>query len=153
MRISDTLVGAGFAGAGALVVAATLTYPPMEGGQPGPALFPRIVGGLMAALGVALAVRGLREGAAGPRVAWGRVLRSTGFVNALFVIAAVAAYIALADRLGFLLTGAAILFVLMWRLEVGARRAAVVAVLFTAFVHLLFFKVLRVPLPTGILWW
>ena len=58
MKISDTVVGAGFVAAGALIVVGTLNYPPLEGGHPGPSLFPRILGALMAALGAGLAVRG-----------------------------------------------------------------------------------------------
>ncbi|MGH7326576.1 MAG: tripartite tricarboxylate transporter TctB family protein [Candidatus Rokuibacteriota bacterium] len=153
MKLSDTLVGAGFAGAGALIFAATLSFPPGDAGQPGPALFPRIVGVLMGGFGATLAVRGFRAGAVGERIAWRRLPRSVGFVNALFVTGAVLAYVVLAGRLGFLLVSTLILFVLMWRLGVSLLRAGVVAVLFTVFVYLLFYKLLRVPLPAGLVWW
>jgi hypothetical protein len=32
-------------------------------------------------------------------------------------------------------------------------RAVIVAIVFNATVHFLFAKVLRVPLPSGLLWW
>lgn len=153
MRVRDTFMGAGFVGAGALVFAVTLSYPPGDAGQPGPAFFPRIVAVLMAAFGVALAMAGARRHEPIARVDWRQRVGSRGFVDALFVIGAVVGYIALADRLGFLITGTALAFVLMYRLQVGALRSAVVAVVFTVIVHFLFFKVLRVPLPTGLLWW
>jgi putative tricarboxylic transport membrane protein len=153
MKISDTVVGVGFAGAGAAIFAATLTYPPAEAGQPGPALFPRIIAVLMGVFGVGLALYGLREAPPAARPPWRHLLTSRGFVNAAFVIGVVVLYVAAAERLGFLLTAAPLLFVLMWRLGVAVGRAALVAAGFTAFVYVLFFKLLRVPLPTGLLWW
>jgi putative tricarboxylic transport membrane protein len=90
---------------------------------------------------------------AADRPPWGQLLRSRGLVNALFVIGGVVAYVLVADRLGFLLTAAAIMLVLMWRLGVTAVRAVLVAAGFTVFVYVMFFKILRVPLPTGLLWW
>src|SRR6266545_3433103 len=125
MKISDTVVGVGFVGAGALIVAGTLNYPPLDGGHPGPALFPRILGTLMAALGAALAVQGARARDATQAVEW----------------------------LGFLITGTLLLFLMMWRLRVPPLRALMVAIAFTMIVHFLFVKVLRVPLPLGLLWW
>lgn len=153
MKLSDTVVGAGFVAAGAFIVAATLTYPSMEGGQPGPALFPRIVGGLMAGFGALLALSGIRRRDVSQRVAWRALLGNPAFVNALFVIGGVVAYIALADTLGFLLTAALVVFLLMWRLGVPPLRAVLVAVPFTVAVYALFAKLLRVPLPTGLVWW
>jgi hypothetical protein len=41
----------------------------------------------------------------------------------------------------------------MGRLRVRWPRALVIAVVFNALVHLLFAKILRVPLPLGLLWW
>jgi putative tricarboxylic transport membrane protein len=153
MKISDTVVGVGFVGAGALIVAATLTYPPLDGGQPGPALFPRIVGTLMAALGAALAVQGARARDAAQAVEWRRLHRNVGLVNALFALGGVLAYLGLVEWLGFLITGTLLLFLLMWRLRVPPLCALVVAIAFIAIVHFLFAKVLRVPLPLGLLWW
>jgi putative tricarboxylic transport membrane protein len=153
MKISDTVVGAGFVAAGAFIVAGTLNFPTLDGGHPGPALFPRILGTLMAALGVALAVQGARARDATQAVEWRRLHRSVGLVNALVVLGGVLAYLGLVEWLGFLITGTLLLFLLMWRLRVPPLRALVVAVAFIAIVHFLFAKVLRVPLPLGLFWW
>lgn len=153
MKISDTVVGAGFVAAGAFIVAGTLNFPTLEGGHPGPALFPRILGTLMAALGAGLAVKGARARDATQAVEWRRLHRNTGLVNALVVLGGVLAYLALVEWLGFLVTGTLLLFLLMWRLRVPPLRALVVAVAFIAIVHFLFAKVLRVPLPLGLFWW
>ncbi len=153
MRLSDTVVGAGFAAAGALIVGGTLGYPTLEGGHPGPALFPRIVGSLMAIAGALLAASGARARDASEPVAWRRLHRSRGFVDALCVLGAVAGYMVVVERLGFLLSAALLLFLLMWRLRVRPLRALAVAAGLSALVHLLFGKLLRVPLPPGLLWW
>jgi len=153
MKISDTLVGAGFVTAGALIFAGTLGYPPLDDGQPGPSLFPRLVAVLMASFGAVLSIKGFRARDVTEALDWRGLLRSTGFVNALFVLAGVLAYILLVERLGFLITGALAIFILMWRLRVRWPRALVIAVVFNALVHLLFAKILRVPLPLGLLWW
>lgn len=153
MKISDTVVGVGFVGAGALIVVGTLNYPPLDGGHPGPALFPRILGTLMAVLGAALAVQGARARDATQAVEWRRLHHNVGLVNALFALGGVLAYLGLVEWLGFLITGTLLLFVMMWRLRVPPLRALVVAIAFITIVHFLFVKVLRVPLPLGLLWW
>ena len=149
MKISDTAVGAGFVAAGALIIAGTLNYPSLDGGHPGPSLFPRVLGGLMAIFGGLVSLKGLRTGDATQDVEWFLLHKSTGFINAVFVLVGVTAYILLVEKLGFLLTGALLLFVVMGRLKVRPLKALIVAVVFTAVVHFLFAKIMRVPLPLG----
>jgi len=153
MKISDTVVGAGFAAAGALILAGALNYPTLDGGHPGPSLFPRILGGLMSVFGGLLSVQGLWARDVSDDVDLWRLHRNPAFVNALFVLAGVLAYIFLVERVGFLLMGALVIFVIMWRLRVPLLKAFLVAVIFNALVHFLFVKVMRVPLPLGLLWW
>jgi len=153
MKISDTVVGAGFLAAGALIIAGTMHYPPLDGGYPGPSLFPRILGGLMVAFGGLVGLKGLRTGDTTQEVEWLLLHKSTGFINAVFVLVGVAAYILFVGKLGFLLMGALLLFVVMWRLKVPPLKALLVAVVFNTIVHFLFYKIMRVPLPLGIFWW
>ena len=153
MKISDTVVGAGFLAAGALIIAGTMHYPPLDGGYPGPSLFPRILGGLMVAFGGLVGLKGLRTGDTTEEVEWLLLHKSTGFINAVFVLVGVTAYILFVERLGFLLMGALLLFVVMWRLKVPPLKALLVAVVFNTIVHFLFAKIMRVPLPLGLVWW
>lgn len=154
MKIGDTVVGAGFVAAGAAIFAATLGFPRLDGGAPGPALFPQVLAVLMvgfAACLVAPAVLRLRKvpsdaGLAHPG------LSPTGVVNALLVFAAIVIFMLVSPVVGFLLTTAAILFGLMWWLGTPVRRAALASVGLTLFVYVIFGKVLRVPLPLGLLW-
>ncbi len=153
MKINDTIVGAGFVVAGALIIVGTLNYPSLDAGHPGPSLFPRLLGGLMAVFGALVGVGGLRARDATEEVAWLRLYRNSAFINAVFVLGAVVTYIVMVGRIGFLLMGTLILSVLMWRLRVRPLTALVVAIVFSNFVYLLFAKILRVPLAGGILWW
>ncbi len=153
MKISDTVVGAGFVAAGALIIAGTLNYPSLEGGHPGPSLFPRLLGGLMAIFGGLVSVKGARARDATEDVDWLRLHRNPSFINAMFVLAGVVGYILFVEKLGFLVAGALLLFGIMWRLKVPVVKALIVAVVFNSIVHFLFAKIMRVPLPMGILWW
>jgi putative tricarboxylic transport membrane protein len=153
MKISDTVVGAGFVAAGALIIAGTLNYPSLDAGHPGPSLFPRLLGGLMIVFGGLVGVDGLRTRDATEDVAWLRLYRNPSFINAVSVLAAVVAYIFLVGRVGFLLMATLILWGLMWRLWVRPVTAFAVAIVFSNCVYFLFAKVLRVPLPGGWLWW
>jgi len=63
------------------------------------------------------------------------------------------AYVAMVERVGFLLMATLILWSLMWRLRVHPLTALAVAIVFSNGVYLLFAKILRVPLPGGLLWW
>lgn len=153
MKLSDTVVGAGFVAAGALIFTSTLNYPTLEGGHPGPSLFPRILGILMTTFGGALSMQGLRARDVSEEVAWLRLHCNPSFLNAMVVLAGVLAYIVLVERLGFLIMGILVLFAIMWRLQVPPLKALLVAVLFNTIVHFLFAKIMRVPLSLGILWW
>jgi putative tricarboxylic transport membrane protein len=153
MKISDTVVGAGFVAAGALIIAGTMHYPTLDGGYPGPSLFPRILGGLMVAFGGLVSVKGLRARDATEDVEWLLLYKNTAFINAMFVLVGVVAYIVFVETLGFLIMGALLLFVVMWRLKVSPVKALIVAVVFNTIVHFVFAKIMRVPLPMGLLWW
>jgi len=153
MKISDTVVGAGFVGAGALIIAGTLNYPSLDGGHPGPSLFPRILGGLMAAFGGLVSIKGLRTNDTTEDVDLLHLHQNPSFVNAVYVLVGVLAYILFVETLGFLLMGPLLLFVIMWRLKVLPLKALIVAVVFNTIVHFLFAKIMRVPLPMGLLWW
>ena len=60
-------------------------------------------------------------------------------------------YILASDALGFLPTAAIILLALLLVLRVRPPTAVAVAVIATVLVHFAFYKLLRVPLPWGVL--
>jgi putative tricarboxylic transport membrane protein len=67
------------------------------------------------------------------------------------VIASVVFYVVAVDQLGFILTAIAVLTALFWVFAVPWRRSIVVALVATLLIHFAFYKLLRVPLPWGVL--
>ncbi len=57
------------------------------------------------------------------------------------------------NSIGFLVTSAVLLFVLMKKLGVPTLRSAIASICITLFINIMFLKILRVPLPPGILGW
>ena len=149
MQLSDRVTGGVLVVLGAAAAVAGSRLPAVPGQDVGPAAFPMLIGGglvlcgLMIALGIGHAFEAPEEDTEGaPRFAGLRALLPPALL--LFYVLAV-------DRLGFLLTAAAI--VLAASLTFGARwRLAVpIAIVAPLLVHLVFYKLLRVPLPPGLL--
>jgi putative tricarboxylic transport membrane protein len=71
-----------------------------------------------------------------------------GFVS---VIVGLALYVVLSNPLGFHLTG--VILLLAWLRVLGARwsLAVPVAIIAPVLIHLAFYKLLRIPLPWGVL--
>jgi putative tricarboxylic transport membrane protein len=67
------------------------------------------------------------------------------------LVASVVFYILLANELGFFFTSFLMLVALFKALRVSWRRTLIVAVVATLSVHFAFYKLLRVPLPWGVL--
>jgi putative tricarboxylic transport membrane protein len=146
------LVGGLLAAAlGAAVVLHVRTFPELPDGQPGPALFPGIVGSLLVIFGLVLVVRGvLARGRGGARAPDAGITRQ-GRLRALAVLGLVVGYLLLAETLGFALTMGVLLFLLMWFLGVRPLVAVLAAAATTGFVLLVFGELLLVPLPSGFL--
>jgi putative tricarboxylic transport membrane protein len=74
-----------------------------------------------------------------------------GGLGVASVIAGLVFYILAADRLGFYITGSLLLTFWMRMLGTSWRWAVVIALLATVAIHLSFYKLLRIPLPWGVL--
>lgn len=160
MQLSDRLSGALLIVLGASAAYAGSLLPPVPGQQVGPEVFPMVVGiglvlcGAMIALGIGrhfeeeaeadLAAHS-DEAAAPQAMPWWRNLA------VLVPPGLLAFYVLAADGLGFIVTAA--IMVLSTAIALGARlRLAVPLALVTPFiVHLMFAKLLRVPLPIGLI--
>ena len=152
MKFNDAVFGAILVVLGLAVVVHVQAFPRIPGQQVGPALFPGLVAAGLAACGIILIVYGLRHRSAQPWFVAEAWTRSTRHVVAFLAVAgAIVFYIALADVLGFLIVGPAILFVLFLLFGVRPPRAALVAVVATVVIWYAFYKLLRVPLPWGVL--
>jgi putative tricarboxylic transport membrane protein len=157
VKLDDTVWGALLALLGGVLLVHVRGFPAMPGQHVGPGMFPGVLGAGLLAGGLVLVVSGLRQRArAGARTepwasapAWTRSPRAVaGFavlvaVNLLYLLAV--------DRLGFVVTGSVYLAAMMLVLGVPARRALPLAIVLTLAVHAAFYKLLRVPLPWGVL--
>jgi putative tricarboxylic transport membrane protein len=152
MKLNDAISGVLLLALGAAVLAAVQGYPKIPGQPVGPALFPGLIAAGLCVCGVLLVVRGWRQRHDGPWLAWDDWVRSPRHVLAFAtVVASVLFYIVASEWLGFLLTSVLILLALFLVLQVPPGRAVLVAVVATLLVHLAFYKLLRVPLPWGVL--
>ena len=114
--------------------------------SPGAGMLPTLAVGLMLAFALVL-IAGARRSPPLASIAWSDV------PHALRVVVLTAAAVALYTRLGFVITVAAMLFTFTFLIE---RRpfliSAAVSVGATLLAYVLFGKLLRAPLPQGLLW-
>jgi putative tricarboxylic transport membrane protein len=128
------------------------SFPPVPGQKFGAGFLPLLVGAglLLCALGLLWRSTDARRYGlpAGPPAA---PLRGRRLGAVLVIIGSVLAYLLLVDRLGFLLAAPLMLLGSLRALGVRWRVALWAAVAGTLVVHLAFYKLLRVPLPWGVL--
>jgi putative tricarboxylic transport membrane protein len=153
MKVDDRILGALFALLGAVVLWHVQSFPVIPGQKFGAALFPGVISAGLMICGLLLAVRGVRR-----RVPTGRLIAFDAWardplivVRFLSVPVGLLFYILTSNFLGFHI--AASLAMMGWLLVFGMKPlpALAVAVLFPIVMHLAFYKILRVPLPWGLL--
>lgn len=150
MKVNDAIVGGLLILFGIAILVHVQGYPTIPGQKYGPALFPGVAAAGLVACGLLLLRRGLRAG--GPALvlaAWTRSARHAA--NFALVVGSLVFYVLAAEPLGFVPTAAVILVALFCKLGVRWMLAVPTALVATLVVHLLFYKVMRVPLPWGLL--
>ena len=163
MHLPDRVTGLFMVALGGLAAYGGSRLPPVPGQQIGPNVFPLVVGiglaicGAMIAFGVGRHYE--EEAEADLAKISGRITTETADapshwwrgLKALVPPALLIFYVLAVDRMGFLPTAAMI--VLAASLALGARLRLAVAMAIGAplFVNLVFVKLLRVPLPSGLL--
>jgi putative tricarboxylic transport membrane protein len=144
------LTGAALVALAAAILWHVQGFPAMPGQRFGPAWFPGSIAAGLAVCGALLLVAGVRQG--GPWLAvppW--IFRSRPLLGVASVIAGLVFYILAADTLGFHLTGVVLLALWVRTLGGSWRAALIVAVVATVAIQLSFYKLLRIPLPWGLL--
>nr|WP_277988812.1 tripartite tricarboxylate transporter TctB family protein [Ramlibacter ginsenosidimutans] len=137
---------------GAAVLAAIQHYPKIPGQPVGPALFPGLIAAGLCVCGALLVATGLRQRAEQPWLTWDDWVHSPRHVLGLVVlVGSIVFYILASEPLGFLPTAAIVLLALLLVLRVRVPIAIAVAIVATLLVHFAFYKLLRVPLPWGVL--
>lgn len=135
--------------AGTLVIIKSISFPKLNTDYPGPGFFPMILGTLFIVFGFIGAVQEIRE------KTWSRFPRASvsgyGVLKILLIIGAVVFYIAVSAYIGFTLTVTLLLIGLMIFLGVRPVRSLVLGIMLALTIYLLFYVMLRVPLPDGII--
>ena len=158
MRLPDRVTGLFLVGLGAAAAYGGWQLPPVPGQPVGPNVFPLVIGTGLALCGLAIAfgighsfeeeeelipVEGGQPKPAPPGWLYG--------LRALLPPALLLFYVVAADRLGFIITAGLIVFVTSTALGARWKLSLPLAVLAPIGVHLIFSKLLRVPLPAGLL--
>lgn len=152
MKFNDAVFGAVLLVLGITVLVHVPSFPPIPGQKYGPGIFPGLVAAGLVACALMLIVSGLRHRATEPWLEAGAWTRSRRHVIAFVVtIAGTAAYVLLAEKVGFLIIAPILLFVLFICYGVRRNVAIVTAIIVTLVIHVTFYKLLRVPLPWGVI--
>lgn len=158
MQLSDRFTGFFLVALGGVAAYAGSRLPPVPGQQVGPNVFPMVVGGGLILCGVLIALgigRHFEDEAEADLAAHStpEAPRSTTGRRGLMALvppALLLFYVFAVDRLGFLVTAAAIVLTASLALGARLRLALPLAIGAPLFVHLVFSKLLRVPLPPGL---
>ena len=158
MRLPDRVTGLFLVGLGTAAAYGGWLLPPVPGQPVGPNVFPLVIGTGLTLCGLAIAfgighsfeeeeelipVEGSQPKQAQPGRFYG--------LRALLPPALLLFYVAVADRLGFIITAGLIVFVTSTALGARWKLSLPLAMLAPIGVHLIFSKLLRVPLPAGLL--
>ncbi|KRR01874.1 tripartite tricarboxylate transporter TctB [Bradyrhizobium jicamae] len=157
MRLPDRVTGLFLVGLGAAAAYGGWQLPPVPGQPVGPNVFPLVIGTGLALCGLAIALgigRSFEEEEHLIPVEGGQPTPPTSKLyglRALLPPALLLLYVAIAERLGFILTAAMIVYVTSTALGARWKVALPLALLAPIGIHLIFSKLLRVPLPPGVL--
>jgi len=152
MKINDAIFGLVLAVLGLAVLFTVQAYPRIPGQNVGPALYPGLVASGLVACGVLLIIGGIRRRGTDAWIEalpWVRSPRHVARFAA--VVASVVAYIVLAGPLGFLIVAPLALVAVFVAFGVRPVTSIVVALVASALIWYAFYKLLRVPLPWGVL--
>lgn len=159
MKINDVLSGCCIGSLGAAIFMHARTFAPMVGQNVGPNLFPQIIATGLLACAVLLVLRGMKallsSSTSQPSLPWitlPALLRqrriALGFV---LVPLTLLFYVVASEALGFILSAFVLLMALFLVFAVRPRTALIVALLGVLAIHSVFYMLLRVPLPWGVL--
>jgi putative tricarboxylic transport membrane protein len=152
MKLHDGLIAALLIAFAVAILLAVRDFPPMPGQSFGPALFPTLIAVGLILSGALLAAGSLRNGRREPAIALDPWVRSPRLLLDFFLaVGAMLFYIAFSEQLGYLI--AAPLALLAFLIATGTRLtvAVPVALIVPLLIHYIFYTVLRVPLPWGLL--
>ena len=162
MRLNDRVTGLFLVGLGAAAAVAGSRLPPVPGQQVGPNVFPLVIGiglslcGVLIALGIGSRFEQEAEAdvlAHSDQPLEDPAVAAHGPLYAFRVLlppAALVFYALVVDTLGFFVTAAAMILAGALAFGASLRLALAMALGAPILIHLVFYKLLRVPLPAGL---
>lgn len=155
MKVNDAIWGALLLLLAAALLVHIQGFPTIPNQQYGPALMPGVIGVGLAVCGGLLVLKGLGVRRAGEHTHWVKLepwVRMPRRVLALVVAIGVNVFYVLAvNALGFVISGTIYLAALFAVFGVKSTRIVPYALVVTLVIHYMFYKLLRVPLPWGVL--
>jgi putative tricarboxylic transport membrane protein len=163
MRLPDSVTGSFLVCLGAAAAYGGWLLPPVPGQPVGPNVFPLVIGSGLALCGLAIVFgigHSFEEEEELVPVEEGQVKEDQATtaptsrlygLRALLPPALLIFYVAAAERLGFIITAAMIVYVTSTALGAKWKLSLPLAALAPIGIHLIFGKLLRVPLPPGLL--
>jgi putative tricarboxylic transport membrane protein len=168
MKVPDWVTGAMLVALGAASYWGGSLLPPVPGQQVGPNVFPMVIGGALVTCGVLIMLgvgRTFEEdekivtSARGDVADGDTIDPPRGYVatflgggwKVLLPPVALFFYYFASERLGFWITALVMVFGLAWSQGAKLKHAVALAIVAPAVLHLVFYKLLRVPLPPGLL--
>lgn len=153
MRFNDAIIGCVLIAFALVAGYATRDFPQIPGQSYGAALFPRLLCGGFAVCGLLLLQSGLKQrAAAGPwldRDDWARSL--SGPITLAITVGGIVFYILVSEWLGFIPTAFLMTAALLLRLRGRWVTSLAIAAIVTMVIHQIFYGLLLVPLPWGLL--
>jgi putative tricarboxylic transport membrane protein len=147
MRSIDRWVGMAIAALAVAVLWSARSFPNVPGQKLGASTLPTIVAAGLLACGLLLVLRSLRSARYG---ADGGPAAEERFAPAFGILASIGLYLLASERLGYLVVAPVCLLIGMRTFRVGWGRAIGWSIVAALAVHVAFYKLLKVPLPWGI---
>jgi putative tricarboxylic transport membrane protein len=152
VKLNDALLGIVFLALSVAILVTIQGFSKIPGQSIGPGAFPGLIAILLGGCSLALIWRGWRERREQRLVAMGAWLASPRhLLNFCVTVGALVFYVLAAEKIGFLICGAVILLALFGSLRVKPWLTVALALVVPVLIHLIFYKLLRVPLPWGVL--
>jgi len=152
VKINDAVFGAILLVLGIAVLWHVQSFPKIPGQNVGPALFPGSIAAGIIACAVLLIASGLRDRARErwfTAMPWMHSRRRVAAFSA--VVLSTVGYILFANRIGFVIVAPIALFATFTAFGVRRGTSVIVAIVGTLVIWYAFYKLLRVPLPWGVL--
>lgn len=152
MKINDVLSGLLIGSFGAAIYLHARSFPPLPGQNVGPNMFPQLIATGLMICAMILVFRGVKTlGSEGWITLPGWLGQGRITLGFLLIPLVLVFYVAVSESLGFLPTAVILLMTLFLVFKVRLRTAMILAVLGSLCIHTLFYKLLKVPLPWGLL--